>query len=69
MIISQAKLAISNYEIHIAQDQHGCIYCFKHTKNNTYCDWEYFTDLDLATDYIFSSVLAKTKVQSPDSSE
>ena len=54
MIVSQAQLTISNYDISIAQTDQGHIYCFKHTDKQ--CDWEYFPDLESATDYIFSKL-------------
>jgi len=52
MIVSQAQLTIADHKISIAQDDQGHVYCFKHTTTNS--DWEYFEDLDLATEYIFS---------------
>jgi len=54
MIISQAQLTIGQHYIHIAQDDRGHIYCFKHDLSRS--DWEYFDDLDSATDYIFTGL-------------
>ena len=54
MIISHAELSIANYQIQIAQDDHGHIYCFKHDAKQY--DFEYFENLDLATEYIFSGL-------------
>ena len=56
MIVSQAQLTIADHQISIAQDDQGRVYCFKHT--NSYSDWDYFDNLDLATDYIFSRIPA-----------
>lgn len=52
MIVSQAQLTIADHYISIAQTDQGHVYCFKHTMNDS--DWEYFENLDMATDYIFS---------------
>lgn len=54
MIVSQAQLTIADHEISIIQDDQGHVYCFKHT--NSESDWDYFEDLDSATDYIFSRI-------------
>ena len=54
MIVSQAQLTIGHYYIHIAQDDLGHVYCFKHDLKRS--DWQYFDNLDLATDYIFSGL-------------
>ena len=51
MIVSQAQLTIADHHISIAQDDQGGVYCFKHTMKDS--GWEYFEDLDSATDYIF----------------
>ena len=58
MIVSQAQLHINNYDISIAQDDRGHIYCFKHDSQAS--EWEFFEDLDSATDFIFSG-LPKSK--------
>lgn len=54
MIISHAELSIADYQIQIAQDEQGHIYCFKHDARQY--DFEYFNDLESATDYIFSGL-------------
>lgn len=54
MIISQAQLTIGPNQVSIVQDDQGRIYCFKHDR--THCQWEYFPDLDSATDFIFSGM-------------
>ena len=54
MIVSQAQLHIGNYDISIAQDDHGHVYCFKHDQG--LCDWEFFENLELATDFIFQGL-------------
>ena len=54
MIVSQAQLNIGDHQVSIAQDDLGGIYCFKHTA--TVSDWDYFPDLDSATDFIFSRI-------------
>ena len=54
MIISHAELNIANYQIQIAQDDQGHVYCFKH--NASMADFEYFDSLEDATDYIFSGL-------------
>ena len=54
MIVSQAQLSIANYQISIAQTDSGSVYCFKH--DNKQADWEYFENLDSATDFIFSNI-------------
>ena len=54
MIISHAELSIGNYQIQIAQDDLGHIYCFKHDARQY--DFEYFDNLESATDYIFSGL-------------
>ena len=54
MIISHAQLTIGNYQIQIAQDDKGHVYCFKHDSNQS--DWDYFDSLESATDYIFSGL-------------
>jgi hypothetical protein len=58
MIVSQAQLTIADHYISIAQDDRGHVYCFKHTASES--EWEYFENLDTATDYIFSRI-AQTK--------
>ena len=54
MIVSQAQLTIADHYISIAQTDQGHVYCFKHTMNNS--DWDYFEDLESATDYIFAKL-------------
>ena len=54
MIVSQAQLTIGSNQVSIAQDDLGHIYCFKHNQNSS--EWEYFNDLDSATDFIFSII-------------
>lgn len=54
MITSHAQLTISDYCVSIAQDDTGGIYCFKHNTNTS--EWEYFENLESATDFIFSNI-------------
>ena len=54
MIVSQAQLTIGSNQVSIAQTDSGSVYCFKH--NNVNSDWDYFENLDLATDYIFARI-------------
>lgn len=54
MIVTQAQITIANRQVSIAQDNRGCIYCFKHNSHTS--DWDYFEDLDSATDFIFSEL-------------
>lgn len=58
MIVSQAQLTIATHHVSIAQDDLGHIYCFKHDSRTS--EWDYFDNLDSATDFIFSE-LPKSK--------
>ena len=54
MILSQAQLTIGRNQVSIAQDDLGGIYCFKHDRSKS--EWEYFDNLESATDFIFSNI-------------
>ena len=51
MIEKLALIRFVTHAVHITRDvEAGLVHCFKY--NQTRCDMESFTDLDLASDYI-----------------